>query len=159
MLEFDTTALLASLTKAHEDAVKRMEQMVSGFAYEFSVRAVERTPLGDAKTYWEWYKARTYLPKEEGIARGNWQFSTNGSISLQLRSGQETGVAAANEVLSSSQESYTLGSTFYITNIGPYIDRLENNYSGQTKGMGIMQPTLDDITGAYSVDFQMHYNK
>jgi len=158
MLEFDTTALLASLTKAHEDAIKRLEQMVRGFAYEFSLRAIENTPLGDAGKYWEYYSARTDLPQEEGLARGNWQFSTDSSFALQLISGQDSGTVASDNIKRTSQ-AYTLGSTFYIGNSTPYIDDLEANSSYQTNRAGIMAPTVDDITGAYSVDFQMHYNK
>ena len=158
MLEFDTTALLASLTKAHKDATKRLEQMVRGFAYEFSLRAIENTPLGDSEKFARYYKARTALPQVEGIARGNWQFSTDPSFTLQLNAGQFSNEVALDTVEYTSQ-AYVLGATFYIGNSAPYIDDLESNYSSQTNGNGIMQPTLNDITGAYSVDFQRHYAK
>jgi len=36
-----------------------------------------------------------------------------------------------------------------IENKVPYIERLENNYSKQTRGKGILKPTLTEIKGKY----------
>lgn len=162
MITFDTAALLKSLQDAHTDAKRRLEQMVRGFAYEFSLRAIYRTPLGDSKVYWSYYEARQYLPyylpDVEGIARGNWQFNLQDDFNLQLIATRESGTEAANAIKSSSQ-TYYLGATFYIGNNAPYISDLQHNRSAWTQGRGILQPTLDDIEGAYAVDFQHHYNK
>ena len=158
MITFDTTALLKSLQDAHADAKRRLEQMVRGFTYEVSLRAIENTPLGNAEVYARYYRARVDLPQEEGIARGNWQFGLDDSFNLQLISGQDSGVEASN-LIKSTSASYRLGATFYIANAAPYISDLEADKSYQTNGQGIMQPTIADITGAYAVDFQYHYAK
>ena len=158
MITFDTSALLKSLQDAHADAKRRLEQMVRGFAYEFSLRAIENTPLGDSELYARYYRARVDLPQVEGIARGNWQFSTDSSFDLQIVAGQFSGEQALG-IIENSSSSYRLGQTFYIGNAAPYINDLEYNRSLQTNGNGIMQPTLDDIAGAYAVDFQYQYNK
>ena len=61
--------------------------------------------------------------------------------------------------MSNHYTSYSLGQPIYIGNAAPYINTLENNHSPQTGGMGIMQPTIADITGAYSVDLKLLYDK
>ena len=157
MLTFDTTALLKSLKEAHTDAVLRMERMVRGFAYQLTLRAIENTPLGNSKgVYARYYNARTNLPQVEGLARGNWQFDENGSLTLQIIAGQASGEVALDLVEMASSR-YRLGDSFFIGNAAPYISALEADYSPQTNGEGIMKPTLADITGAYSVDFQRLY--
>lgn len=153
MITFDTAALLKSLQDAHADAKRRLEQMVRGFAYEFSVRAIENTPLGDSEKYARYYQARVNLPKVEGIARGNWQFSTDSSFELQIVAGRFSNEQAL-EIIENTSSGYRLGQTFYIGNAAPYITHLEYNIS-----TGIMRPTIADITGAFAVDFQYQYNK
>lgn len=39
--------------------------------------------------------------------------------------------------------------TFSVSNRVPYIERLENNWSKQTRGKGIIKPTLTDIKRKY----------
>lgn len=156
MLTFNTDALLKSLREAHTDAVFKMERMVRGFAYQLTLRAIENTPLGDSDVYARYYNARTNLPKVEGLARGNWQFDKNGSLTLQIIAGQSSGEVAL-DLVEMASSSYKLGDRFFIGNATPYISALEADHSPLTNGEGIMQPTLTDITGAYSVDFQRLY--
>lgn len=157
-VKFDTSKLLAQLQAFEKEATRRMEKMVEGFAYQLTMRAIENTPMGDSLRFMSYYQSRTDLPQEEGIAQGNWQFSKNGSFQLQLFSGQQSGIDALNKVKSESV-AYKLGDTFYIGNAAPYIDALEGNYSVQTNGRGIVKPTLEQITGAYSVNFQYYYKR
>lgn len=157
MMTFDTTALVASLNQFHMDAVNRMERMVRGFAYQFALRAVQNTPIGNSRLFASYYNARTDLPKVEGLSRGNWQFDLDGSFNLQIIAGQGSGEAAL-DVVEAMSSKYRLGNTFYIGNVTPYIEDLEANRSYQTNGAGIMQPTLDDITGVYSVNFRSLYD-
>ena len=137
---------------------QKLTKMVLGFSYEFSMRAIANTPLGDSRVFASWYKNRPYgLPEEEGIAKGNWQFSTSDNFQLQLVSGQNSGTEAL-DLMASHYTSYSLGQPIYIGNAAPYINMLEKNHSPQTGGRGIMAPTIDDIKGAFAVDLQSLYN-
>ena len=157
-ISFDTSKLLAQLQAFEKESTRRMEKMVEGFAYQLTMRAIENTPMGDSVRFQSYYSARTDLPQEEGIAQGNWQYSKDGSFQLQLFSGQQSGIDALNKVKVDSV-SYKLGDVLYIGNAAPYIDALENNSSLQTNSKGILQPTLEQITGAYSVNLQYYYKK
>jgi hypothetical protein len=158
MLTFDTTALLESLQRAHDDAVVGLENVAKGLAFELTERAIENTPLGDSNKYARYYQARQSLPQVEGLARGNWQFSGDSNFSLQIIAGKASGETALN-IVESTSNNYVLGSTFYIGNATPYIGDLEADYSPQTNGHGIISPTISDITGAYQVNYQYYYDK
>lgn len=155
---FDTSELLAQLQAFEKEATRRMEKMTEGFAYHLAKRAIFNTPLGDSNAFMSYYQSRTDLPQEEGIARGNWQFSKDSNFQLQLVYGQNSDIAAASKVQTEAA-SYRLGETFYIGNAAPYIAALENNYSPQTNFDGIMAPTIQDITSLYSFDFQNYYKR
>jgi hypothetical protein len=157
-VKLDTSKLLAQLQAFEKEATRRMEKMVEGFAYQLTMRAIDNTPMGDSSKWFEYYQARTDLPKEEGIAQGNWQFSKSNSFQLQMFSGQQSGLDALISVASESV-SYKLGDTFYIGNAAPYIGSLEHDYSTQTSGRGIIKPTVEQITGAYAVNLQHYYKK
>ena len=138
---------------------QKLTKMVLGFSYQFSMRAIANTPIGDSRVFASWYKNRQYgLPEEEGIAKGNWQFSTNDNFQLQIVSGHDAG-AQALDLMSNHYLSYALGQTVYIGNAAPYISMLEKNHSPQTNKMGIMTPTMNDIKGAYAIDLKALYDK
>ena len=172
MLEFDTTALLASLTKAHEDAVKRMKNMVEGFAYEFILTVSSKTPIGDATslglgesgvmqpyaTYYDLYSARADkygIDITPGYHKGAWQFSSDGSF--QFSPDINPVYDSADSAMNRAEDSYRLGSTFYIGSNTPGMVFLEGNSSEQTNGMGIIQPTIDDVTSAFAINAQRYY--
>lgn len=151
MISVDVSQVIKELQEYHQDTVRRLEKMVTGFAYIISKTAIANTPLGDAEEYFKLYELRQKrigLEPTEGFARGSWQVNTSGEFSVQLvYSGSE-----ALSLIKTDLGSYKLGDTLYIGNRGFYIRELENNYSDQTQGMGIMQPTLDSIMQTYKVD-------
>ena len=151
MISVDVSKVLEELKAYQQDTVRRLEKMVTGFAYIISKTAIANTPLGDAEEYFKLYELRQKrigLEPTEGFARGSWQVNTSGQFSVQqVYSGGE-----ALNLISTDLNSYKLGDTLYIGNRGFYIRMLENNYSDQTQGMGIMQPTLDSIMQTYKVD-------
>lgn len=151
MISVDVSKVLEELKAYQQDTVRRLENMVRGFSYIISKTAIANTPLGDAEEYFKLYELRqkrTGLEPTEGFARGSWQVNTSGQFSVQaVYSGGE-----ALSLISTDLNSYKLGDTLYIGNRGFYIKMLENNYSDQTQGMGIMQPTLDSIMQTYKVD-------
>jgi hypothetical protein len=160
-VKLDTSRLLAQLQAFEKEATRRMERMVQGFAYQLTIQASSNTPLGDTNAWMTWYQERqtnTGLLPQEGLARGNWQFSKDAVFTLQSNYGVNSDDAAADKVRVQSV-AYKLGETFYIGNSAPYISALENDYSNQTNSMGIIKPTMSQITGAYAVNLQYYYKK
>lgn len=159
MISTDVSKVLEELDAYYKDTVRRLEKMVTGFAYIISKSAIENTPLGNAAPeaeggYFEWYKlreVRTGLSPEEGFARGSWQANTSGQFSIQQIYGASSGTEALS-LIKTDLANYKLGQNIYVGNKGFYIKMLENNYSQQTNNLGIMQPTLDSIMRTYQVD-------
>ena len=152
MISADVSKVLEELKAYHADTIRRMENMVRGFSYIISKTAIENTPIGDAKEYFDLYQMRltdgSGLKPEAGSARGSWQVNETGQFSIQqVYSGGE-----ALNLIKADLGSYKLGDTLYIGNTGYYIRLLENNSSKQTNNLGIMQPTLDSIMQTYKVD-------
>lgn len=159
-IKADTTALEMSLMKAAGTIALRLKQMVTGFSYEFTLTAIQNTPLGDARTHMARYIKRyneTGLSPIEGFARGSWQIDFDGNIQMQRPlygpdSGQVAGSAAKINLM-----NYNLGQKVYIANIGPYIIELENGYSDQASD-GIMKPTMEQVLSSYKIDLKRHYS-
>ena len=51
MISVDVSKVLEELKAYQQDTVRRLEKMVTGFAYIISKTAIENTPLGDAEEY------------------------------------------------------------------------------------------------------------
>ena len=152
MISADVSKVIEELKAYHQDTIRRMENMVRGFSYIISKTAIENTPIGDAKEYFDLYQRRltdgSGLKPEAGWARGSWQVNETGQFSIQqVYSGGE-----ALNLIKADLGSYKLGDTLYIGNTGYYIRLLENNSSKQTNKLGIMRPTLDSIMQTYKVD-------
>lgn len=158
MIKADTSKLEAQLKQYIAEVERKLKYMVVNFGQQVAEYAIGNTPLGDSVTYARYYQARTDLPQVEGIARGNWQFSTNQDGTLQLIAGRQSGDTAL-DVFSYKASSYQLGQTFYISNAAPYISSLEADSSGQTSGQGILKPTMDTIAATYLIDLKNFYDK
>ena len=159
MISADVAKVLEELKAYHADTIRRMENMVRGFAYTISKTAIENTPIGDAEEYFDLYQRRltdgSGLKPEAGWAKGSWQVNETGQFSIQqVYSGGE-----ALNLIKADLGSYKLGDTLYIGNTGYYIRLLENNSSKQTNNLGIMQPTLDSIMQTYKVDLPRLYKE
>ena len=152
MISADVSKVLEELKAYHQDTIRRMENMVRGFSYIISKTAIENTPIGDAKEYFDLYQRRltdgSGLKPEAGWAKGSWQVNETGQFSIQ----QVYSAGEALNLIKADLGSYKLGDTLYIGNTGYYIRLLENNYSDQTNNLGIVQPTLDSIMQTYKVD-------
>lgn len=160
-IKADTTALEMSLMKAAGSIALRLKEMVKGFSYEFTVSAIENTPLGDARPESEGGNLSRYLQRYrdtglspiEGFAQGSWQIDFDPNfMQLDNYSGEIAAKAAKISLM-----NYNLGNTVYIGNTGPYIRLLENGYSDQAPE-GIMKPTLDQILSAYKIDLKRYYS-
>lgn len=160
MIVADTKDLEASLAKAILMIERKLKNMVEGFAYEFTLTAVSKTPLGDADTNRTRYLDREFkydLDPIEGFARGSWQASLDGSLKFQEFYGQNSGSNAADSVKLTMQ-NYKIGQKVYIGNFGPYIVDLEYDHSDQTEDNGIMKPTIDQVLTSYRIDLQHYYS-
>jgi len=159
MVTVEIGDLVKDLEKYHDDMVFRLEQMVRTFSYNVAMTAIQKTPIGDSIKYKGYYDARTPpLPKWEGLAKGNWQYYRQGLGHLQIVSGQASGEVAL-DIFQSDALAYKLGQTFYIGNNTPYIDELEYNYSPQTQGEGILQPTMQVVTSIYQFSLPQYYKE
>lgn len=158
MISVDVSKVLQELKAYHEETTRKLKHMVVGFSYEIAKTAIEKTPLGDAEKYFEWYKSRKYLDPIEGFARGSWQANTSGEFSIQTIYGATSGTEAL-ALVKSDLANYKLGDSVFVGNKGFYIKALENNYSSQTNNLGIMQPTLDSIMQTYQVDLVRLFNE
>lgn len=156
-VRLNTAAVLDSMRKHIEEHKRKTVVMVQKFAYHVAFVATSNTPLGDAQTYFKFYDMRKYWPKEEGMARANWQFSKDMSFPDVIASGRNTGADAVNKI-QTQMLGYKIGDTFYIGNGLAYINILEQNKSPQTMGMGIMKPSLDAIVSVYGAKLNEYYN-
>lgn len=166
MLSVETSALLADLDKFHKEATRKMKGMVRDFSSIVTSTAIDNTPQGNSDTSANWYNKRLTDPRNqsyglqpiEGFARGSWRVDTDGSLEVQELYTNTAG-SMAMSIADSSLNDYKLGDTVMISNYGPYIRSLEKNYSGQTHGQGIMQPTLDSISRTYQLHLDDYYNR
>ncbi len=163
MITVDISKVLEELKKYHEDVERKLKYMVGQFSYLISSEAIKNTPLGNAAPTDQGGNLPWYLRRETtlglqpvaGFAQGSWQVNTSGQFNIQeTYSGSE-----ALSLIRGSISNYRLGQTVYIGNTGYYIQQLENNYSEQTQGMGIMEPTIDAITATYQVDLKRLFDE
>jgi hypothetical protein len=161
MISCDTKPLEQSLKKFHEEAVKKMEGMVRKFSYIVSWTAMDNTPLGDSVKYESLYEYRYRtigLEPIEGFAKGSWRVSMDGSVAMQELYGVNSDEMAAS-LIQADLISYKIGETVLISNTGPYILELENNYTKYNKNQPIVQPTLESIYRTYQLNLVDYYEK
>lgn len=170
-LTCDTSKLEESLKKFHEEAVRKMEGMVSTFSYWITWEAIENTPMGTVTESNEWLynlpSRLRVLPPEAGSAKGGWTISYNGptKIIFPERASDENALNIKNNAEIDSTK-YKLGNDVYIMNSVRYVasegwtlpkfGSLEGGYSSQAPD-GIMEPTLHAIYGIYRAELKSYY--
>jgi hypothetical protein len=161
MIKCNVEDLIKDLDKLHKDTVRRLEQMVRGFTYQFALTAIDNTPLGDDKKYMMLYKRRlsngSGLLDQAGFAQGSWQVpdTVSGDLDVQeLYSGRD----AAN-VVQTHMLNYTLGETITLGNTGPYIGYLESGQGSDQAPEGIIKPTIDQVLSTYKIDLVRYYQQ
>ena len=161
MIKADITAALNSLQTYQKTVERKLKYMVVQFSYLISSEAIKNTPLGDSVRFEPWYLQRqlnTGLQPIEGFARGSWQASTTGQFRQQEYYGLGSGSSALS-LVKGDLGNYRLGQTVYIGNNAYYIQALENNYSSQTQGLGIMKPTSEAVFRTYQVDMKRLFDE
>ena len=163
MITADITKVPPGLQQYKEEVDRKLKYMVVQFSYLISSEAIRNTPLGNAAPKEQggnlpWYLRRediTGLQPIEGFAQGSWQVNTSGQFNVQeIYSGGE-----ALSLIRGSISNYQLGQTVYIGNSAYYFRALDNNYSEQTQGLGIVKPTIDAITSTYQVDLKRLFDE
>lgn len=116
---------------------------------------MKRTPVGNPDNWIAFDKeSGTYVPYERiynvpegyigGTARGNWQTDINkapdGVIDDQDKTGAKGTASAKAEI-----QRAKIGDSFYIVNNLPYINRLEDGWSGQAPN-GMVKVTANQFT-------------
>lgn len=161
MIKVEVQDLIKDLQNFYLEAVRKMENMVRGFSYEVALTAVDNTPLGDSVAYRKLYLRREKqygLEPIEGLARGGWQVSLDGTLDFQEIYGIGSGNTATSAV-KTHMMNYKLGETVIIGNKGPYIQLLEDNHSDYTQGNGIIQPTVDHVMSVSRVSLLTYYKQ
>lgn len=165
MITVDTSALLKDLEKLHKDVVRRLENVVSGFAYEFILILGSNTPIGDEEAiqrvgrYRSAYKLRMErmgIDMHAGYHQGSWQFSldTNLGFSPLITDVQ----SSANDGRNFAQSSYRLGEPFYIGANTPGMEALEFGYSPQAPD-GISDISIQQMMQTYQIDVLKYYKE
>lgn len=158
MIEIQSQALLQQLGQVRKEFKRKLEATVVEVCEGVVSSAVNNTPLGDSETYARWYQlraARTGLLPQEGYAQGSWQVSYNSSFSSDAVYSGSAALSNAKGILS----GFNLGKDVYIGNNAYYIGALENNYSPQTAGAGIVQPTLSAVQALYATSLMDIFNR
>jgi len=155
----DTSKLEQSLKKFHEEAVRKMEGMVRKFSHIVAWTAIDNTPIGDSVKWEALYLLRQKnigLEPIEGFAKGSWRVSMDGTLEMQTLYGQNSDEQASS-LIKQDLMQYKLGETVMISNFGPYILDLENNFQKYNKQQPIMQPTLESIYRTYQLSLDDYY--
>lgn len=163
MVKLDCAACLSDLEKYLKETTRKLENMVRGFAYEVTLIAIDKTPLGDFNKHADLYALRSTNPNSEsyglrpevGFAKGSWQVSMDGSLDLQELYGNTSG-STAGKAARTHMLNYKLGDTVYIGNAGPYIAKLENGFSLQAP-VGILTPTIQEVSAVYKAKLAHYY--
>lgn len=159
MLTVDVKALDKQFLELTKKIKNRLENMVKGFSYTVVIQATGKTPIGDdikwANLY-EYRQERTGLNPIKGLAKGGWYVDLDGVMNLQLIYGENSDQGALDSA-KSVLVNYKLGDTIMVANSVPYIGYLEDNYSKQTMGRGIMKPTEDAIYRVMSGRLHTYY--
>lgn len=156
----------AELVKYVQDLKEEIDRKLRYTVCKFSANmvgiAAKNTPLGDSDLNDDLYLRRYRelgLSPIEGLARGGWQAGTSQSSYFREVYGSNSDQIAVSDAFENMYTQYNLGEDIYVSNTGPYILALQANYSDQTQGAGIGQPTQDQIVAIFRQDFQSIYER
>jgi len=160
MLKVDVGPLLSSLEQARDLIERKLKNMVREVALDVIEAGAANTPLGESEFFMSLYLARqeeTGLLPEEGVAQGAWVVSF-GELFFVPHYGKDSYRDSFNEATLDMQQ-YKLGQPFKIANTAPYIGALENNYSHQTNGNGVMGPTTRQAESVINANLKTYYDR
>lgn len=136
------------LEKKCSNAVKAKREAVKVMAIELFSGVIYRTPIGNQ----ELWKNPTSAPKgyTGGSARSNWflTFTTppsKATDSTEREKGTRDSFYAEIASLIDKQRGSTNATQYFLTNNLPYIKKLNENWSSQTQGLGILDPEFSRV--------------
>lgn len=163
MITIETDEMSKGLLAYIAEMQRKLEALVSGFAYEASYILVENTPIGDDvlissnASYRRYYEIRQMnygLPVEAGYHKGAWEYTeTSPRFTTSINPHQ----GVPNDVLSSASSSYSLGDKFYIAASGPAFEEFELGKNSQSPN-GILQPSVSQIMQISAVDMKRYFD-
>ena len=164
MISADISAVIKELMDYKLEVQRRLENVVAGFAYEFVLTLGANTPVGSEwalhnnhkyKEFYE-YRQRTYgIPAEVGYHHGQWKVSASPMIQGTTDINSPDNAASSAKTL--MQQSYALGSTFYIGHNTPGMEFLDGGNSRKAP-QGITDISLTQVMSAYQIDVVKYYN-
>lgn len=126
--------------QAQERITADMEKRIRAGALQLFASVIERTPVGNPDL-WQTPAPPGYIG---GTARGNWQTTLGAPATGAI--GHRSEQQAMSEA-SLTTARYTLADTLYLANNLPYIQRLEDGYSGQAPA-GMVAVSVNSFTEA-----------
>lgn len=156
-VQINSNELLKQLRDLKVEIERKMVGMVSGFAYNVALSAVDNTPFGEEGRYdrlYELRRERYGIEATPGFHMGAWRYSESGSLAFDtnIYSPEQ----ATYEAMQDTKANYKVGNTFYIGAIGPAYKFLENGSSPKAPE-GIMKPAVDQLMSIYASDLQQYY--
>lgn len=161
MIKSNAAEVAKSLEQMRALIDRKLRNMVSGFVYQLTVSLSENTPVGDPLKWPHFYEQRFEAygisPNEGGFHAGSWQYSENVIPGFDPNIYSQVAAGDNNRRLAKTQ--YKLGDTFYIGSNSPAIINLEENYSVQTNGLGIVKPSIAQLMSAYGINMKNYYKE
>lgn len=165
MIKADTSKLEEQLKQYIAEVERKLKYMVAGFAKEITELASSNTPVGDAEALANRYSYRQYYEKRNdrfgievdiGFHAGAWVYSQDGTpvFDPTIYPDENTSEKAFQQ----AKDIYKLGQTFYIAATGPGYEDL-NKGSSPKAPEGIIAPTMQAITGMYSIQLSDYYKR
>lgn len=161
-LSCNSSQVLEQILRFKEEVERKLTVAVCHFTMSMVQIAAYNTPLGDSKVYESLYEYRYSmfgLSPIEGLARGGWQANTSGNMIFREVYGTNSSELAMSDAFEDISRTFQLGDKVYIGNKGPYIEKLENNFSKQTNGAGIVQPSVEEIQAVFRTDFRAMFER
>lgn len=159
MITTNADKVAKSLEEIQKQIKAKLEGMTKEFCYSVISKAANKTPLGNADYYEDFYHQRwlaTGLWPMEGVARSGWDVAINSHISEKEGYGRNTAEEAIAEGWLELQ-SFELGDVVLVGNKRDYVVRYLNKGSSAQAPQGIMRPTIQDIENTYRADLQRMY--
>lgn len=124
--------------KESEAAIKAKQETVKVVAIEFFSGTIYRTPVANRSL---WKNPNANPDHVGGSARSNWMLTfTAPSSQVTDSTDRESGTRDSFYAEIASEIANRTSQTYILTNNLPYIERLNQNWSSQTKGKGIIAP-------------------
>jgi hypothetical protein len=150
--------VLKSIEEKKLEVERKLKAMTVGFAQLAVESAIKNTKLGDPArnpSLYEWRQKAYGLQPVKGFARGSWRYSESTGNFIQTNYGDESGAVAASQFRKDAIGQYQLGDTFYISNTGYYIEKIQYRQNP----LGVIAPTLQEMLSLQRTVLKEQYDR